>query len=234
MYSLNGVGKQYGVVSALRNVTCQIPLHGLVAIMGPSGSGKSTLLRMLSFVEVPDAGFINLQLDGRQFSSTAQLRPWPMVTCVFQKQFLWPHLTLRDNIALPLRAGGRAREVVEGKIKYVTDLFGMYSFIGRFPNEVSGGQAQRAALARALALDPQVILLDEAHVALDIEQQKALNDHLIMLREVRVAVIIVTHSIQFAKRYADIVVIVQDGAVTDVGGKELFLTSSYLQRTSEL
>ncbi|MDP2605453.1 MAG: ATP-binding cassette domain-containing protein [Deltaproteobacteria bacterium] len=230
MFILDNVEKHYGNVSVLKNISCQIPIDGFVVVMGPSGSGKSTLLRLLSFVETPDHGNVRLTLNGQEFESIKPTRPWPRVTCVFQKQFLWPHLTLRENIRLPLHAAGVHE--LESKLKSVINLFGMSAFVDRFPNEVSGGQAQRAALARALVLDPQLILIDEAHGGLDLEQQKILNDYLIKLRESGVALIIVTHSLEFARRYADRVVIVEDGTVTDVGTRDILERprSPYLRR----
>lgn len=230
MFILDNVEKRYGNVSVLKNISCKIPIDGFVVVMGPSGSGKSTLLRLLSFVETPDHGNVRLNLNGREFDSINSARPWPRLTCVFQKQFLWPHLTLRENISLPLHTAG-VREL-DSKLKSVIDLFGMSAFVDRFPNEVSGGQAQRAALARALVLDPQLILIDEAHGGLDLEQQKILNDYLIKLRESGVALIIVTHSLEFARRYADQVVIVEDGTVTDVGTRDILERpkSPYLRR----
>jgi ABC-type Fe3+/spermidine/putrescine transport system ATPase subunit len=220
MFSLDGVDKSYGSVAALRSLTCEIPTDRFVFVMGPSGSGKSTLLRLLSFVETPDRGSVSLMLDGREFNSVARDRPWPILTCVFQKQFLWPHLTLRQNIALPLR-NSDPREA-NSRLQRVIALLGMSAFVDRFPNEVSGGEAQRAALARALALNPRLILIDEAHGGLDLEQQKLLNEHLLGLRESGVGLVVVTHSLEFARSYADWVVVLEGGSVTDLGPRNTF------------
>jgi ABC-type Fe3+/spermidine/putrescine transport system ATPase subunit len=230
MYTLEGVQKCYGNNLVLREINCTIPLDGLVVIMGPSGAGKSTLLRLLSFLETPDRGSLRLEIGGQQFDSVRSERPWPIVTCVFQRQFLWPHLTLRDNIALPLRAA--AAIDIEAKLNAVIELFDMSSFVDRFPNEVSAGQAQRGALARALVLKPQIILLDEAHFGLDLEQQKILNDHLIKLRDSGVSLIVITHSLDFARKYAERIFIVEGGVVTETGGKGILKEpkSAYLRR----
>jgi len=234
MYALIGVGKTYGDSPVLKNISCEIPLDGLVTIMGPSGSGKSTLLRLLSFLEAPDVGDLRLQIGQRRFESRGADQPWPMVTLVFQRQFLWPHLTLRENIALPLRAARRPN--IEAKLRTVVDVFDMSSFVDRFPNEVSAGQAQRGALARAFVLDPQLVLLDEAHFGLDLEQQKILNDHLIALRDSGVALIVVTHSLDFARRYAERVVVVEDGTISEIGSKSILNQprSAYLRRATGL
>src|ERR1051326_1422528 len=227
MFILDNVEKYYGNVCVLKDISCEIPTDGLVVLMGPSGSGKSTLLRLLSLLETPDRGNVRLKLNGQEFESQKMIRPWPQVTCVFQKQFLWPHLTLHENIALPLLTARVPH--ANNKVKAVIDLFDMSSFVDRYPNEVSGGQAQRAALARALVLDPKLILIDEPHSGLDLAQQKILNDYLIKLRQSGVALIIVTHSLEFALRYADRVVVVEDGTIKDIGDKRIFHTpqSSY-------
>jgi ABC-type polar amino acid transport system ATPase subunit len=217
MYILDKIHKSYGHTCVLSDISCEIPTDGFVFILGPSGSGKSTLLRLLSFVEVPDDGVVRLELGGRRFDSAGSVRPWPQVTSVFQRQFLWPHLTLRGNITLPLR--GASAGDIESKLQRVIDLFDMSMFVDRFPNEVSGGQAQRAALARALVLNPQVVLIDEAHGGLDLEQQKILNEHLVMLRQSGVGLIVVTHSLEFARKYADRVIVIENGTITEAGPK---------------
>jgi glutamate transport system ATP-binding protein len=234
MYGLLQVEKHYGEIVVLRDITCDIPTEGLVAIMGPSGSGKSTLLRLLSFIELPDRGIVQLALNGDNFDSASEVRPWPRVTCVFQKQFLWPHLTLLQNILLPLEASD-SKDSAE-RVRKVVDLFDMADFISRFPNEVSGGQAQRAALARAFVLNPELILIDEAHSGLDLEQQAILNGHLLALRSSGVRLLIVTHSFEFARLYADQVVVLEDGSITEVISGKLIMQprTPYLQRATRL
>ena len=221
MYSLDNVHKSYGNTQVLTAIDLHVATDGFVFLMGPSGSGKSTLLRLLSFVETPDEGVVRLVVHGRRFDSVGDVRPWPTVTCVFQRQFLWPHLTLRENIVLPLRAAKSSR--IHERLRHVTRLFHMHDFIDRFPNQVSGGQAQRAALARALVLDPRIILIDEAHGGLDLEQQHILNDHLIRLNNSGVGLIIVTHSLEFARQYADQVIIVEKGMITEAGPKSIWV-----------
>jgi len=232
MYMLHEVEKRYGKSTVLQHITCTIPSNELVVMMGPSGAGKSTLLRLLSFIEVPDHGSVCLKLNGDLFDSAKNARPWPRITCVFQKQFLWPHLTLLDNLLLPLRAA-KQRDVKERVTKAI-ELFDMSDFINRYPNEVSGGQAQRVALARALVLDPELILIDEPHGGLDLEQQSVLNDHLLRLRSSGVGLIIATHSLEFTRQYADTVVTVENGTVAAVTIKEAFLhpSTEYLKRAT--
>jgi ABC-type polar amino acid transport system ATPase subunit len=229
MYKLQNVHKSYESVFALHDISCEIPTDRFVFVMGPSGSGKSTLLRLMSFVEEPDDGLVQLKLGNDVFNSTESERPWPRATCVFQKQFLWPHLTLRQNIQLPLNASGQRD--ADRKANHVIDLLDMHSFVDRYSNEVSGGQAQRAAIARALALEPELLLVDEAHGGLDLIQQQILNTYFLKLRASGVGLIIVTHSIGFARRFADLIIIIEDGRITELGGSKILEnpTSQFLQ-----
>lgn len=235
MYRLSDVDRSYGQCAVIRNATCSIPTDRLVAVMGPSGSGKSTLLRLLSFLEKPNRGAVTLNLHGDEFDSRLRARPWPRVTCVFQQQFLWPHLTLRENLILPLRAGGH--EEIDARVAHAVDLFGMSDFIGRYPNEVSGGQAQRVALARAFVLEPEIVLIDEPHSGLDLRQQSVLNRHLLALRQAGTGLIVVTHSMDFARQYAEDFVLLEEGIVTVSSSRKFWdLDSDYVRqvgRTSE-
>ncbi len=232
MYTLEAVDMSYGNVPVIRGISCKIPTKEFVFIMGPSGSGKSTLLRLLSFVEKPDAGRISLKLDGRSYESDEPLRPWPQLTCVFQRQFLWPHLTLRENISLPLKAYDL--DFIGDKLEAVIQLFDMSAFVDRYPNEVSGGQAQRAALARALVLEPKLILIDEAHGGLDPEQQVILNEYLLKLQRSGLGLIVVSHSLQFARRYADQIYVIENGLITDSGPRSILEhpSSPFLRRVT--
>lgn len=224
MYTLNNVHKLYGQTYALKDISSEIPTNKFVVVLGPSGCGKSTLLRQLSFIETPEKGHVHLELNGSVFSSIKPDRPWPRVTCVFQKQFLWPHLTLRENIELPLCHG--VTKNISDEVRRVTKLFDMSSFLDRFPNEVSGGQAQRVALARAFALNPELMLIDEAHGGLDLEQQQILNSHFIYLKQTGVGLIVVTHSLEFARRYADYVVVLEKGRMVESGPSSVFKNPS--------
>ena len=230
MYMIREVAKSYGESIVLRSINCTFEAGAISVVLGPSGCGKSTLLRLMSFLEMPDAGDVTLEAAGRVFKSTdAPLSPWPIVTCVFQRQFLWPHLTLRQNILLPLNSRGRDSYQTANR---VIELFDMESFVDRFPNEVSGGQAQRAALARAFALEPSFILLDEAHSYLDLEQQGALNTHLGILRRRGIGLVVVTHSLHFASNLADKIIVLDDGEVVEEGSRDLLRAprSAFLRR----
>jgi ABC-type Fe3+/spermidine/putrescine transport system ATPase subunit len=223
MFILENISKSYGPIRALDKININIPSNNFVVILGPSGCGKSTLLRQLSFIEIPDQGIVMLNLNGATFKSDSTKRPWPKLTCVFQKQFLWPHLTLKENIELPLKNNQRS---TPAEVEKIIEQFEMEGFINRYPNEVSGGQAQRAALVRAFVLKPEIMLIDEAHGGLDLEQQHILNSHFVSLKHTGVGLIIVTHSLEFAQKYADFIVVLENGRVTDSGDQSIFKNPS--------
>jgi len=235
MYFLRHVGKAYSGVEVFRDLNCQIPTDKFVFIVGPSGSGKSTLLRLLCFVDEPTLGDVELVLGQTTYSTENGQRPWPRITCVFQRQFLWPHLTIRQNITLPLVKRDEVDQSV--RLQAVVNLFGMSGYLDRYPNEVSGGEAQRAALARAFVLKPELILIDEVHGGLDIEQQMAVNRHLVMLRNTGVGLIVVTHSWAFAEQYADLVLVVENHTVTALPARDGHVDESrspFLARLAKL
>ena len=195
MLSAYEISKSYGSVCALDEVSIEIEQGALTIVFGPSGSGKSTLLRLLTLLEQPDKGRITIGDTTYDFPHKGPIKPpWPQVTAVFQQHFLWPHKTLRDNILLPLK--NRYSQNNKNLVGDLISQFEMEAFIDRYPNQVSGGQRQRAAIARALALQPGCILLDEATSALDIEQVNTLVKILSnLLLEKNMAVFLITHSI---------------------------------------
>lgn len=209
----------------LRDVNIDVRPGHITALIGPSGAGKTTLIRALSFLDPPDQGEITLDGVSHKFPPTNHKHPspWPFLTVVFQQLFLWPHLSLYRNITLPLinkENDGRNHELLEELI----DRFEMRGFVHRFPNQVSLGQRQRAALARALVLDPKYVLLDEITSALDVEQVAALLGYLQILRERNIGILLVTHLLNFARRAADQIVFLDNGQVIECGGPELLDT----------
>lgn len=190
----------------------------ITCVIGPSGTGKTTLLRALSLLDYPDAGRISV--DGRDYdfplAPKAKITPpWPDVTTVFQSLFLWPHLTLRENIMLPARQRNLNTEKdIEGLIK----LFEMGHFIDNHPNEASIGQRQRVARARARILNPRYILMDEITSALDIEQTARILTKLEHLKERNIGMFLITHAIGFAKRAGDHILFMDQGTIAEQGG----------------
>lgn len=216
------IKKSYGGNEVLRGVGITVEPGKITALIGPSGGGKTTLLRALALLDAPDSGTVVLDDTTYDFPLEQGRRitpPWPRVTVVFQQLFLWPHLTLRENIALPVKK--RNPSAGNGHLEELIEAFDMSHFIDRHPNEASIGQRQRAALARALVLDPAYVLLDEITSSLDVEQVSAILSHLQALRDRGIGILVITHLIGFAKRAADRVVFLDEGEVIEDGGPEL-------------
>lgn len=222
MLSAHAISKSQGGRPVLSGVDAVVKPGGLTAVVGPSGSGKSTLLRALALTDPPDAG--RIEVDGRAYAFPASgelAPPWPEVTVVFQQFFLWPHLTLRGNIELPLRCARKPEAEIAETVAGLAKTFAMDEFLDRHPNEVSGGQQQRAALARALALKPRYLFLDEITSALDLEQSRVLFGHLRELREEGIGLLLVTHFLGFVREEADAVLFLDGGTVSEAGGREI-------------
>ncbi len=216
------IAKTSGNKQLLKNVSLSIRPGEITALIGPSGAGKTTLLKALSLLEIPDSG--NLLIDDLTYSFPFRKNqkvapPWPKLTVVFQQLFLWPHLTLRKNITLPL--GNHLDEPTSARLEQLIDRFKMREFIDRHPNETSIGQRQRAALVRALVLNPKYILLDEITSSLDVEQVAYILSELRVMQEQGIGILLVTHLLHFAREAADSIVFMEHGKVIESGGKEV-------------
>lgn len=155
--------KRYGDFVALDHVDFVVPTGSLTALLGPSGSGKSTLLRTIAGLDQPDTGTITI--NGRDVTRVPPQRRG--IGFVFQHYAAFKHLTVRDNVAFGLKIRKRPKAEIKAKVDNLLQVVGLSGFQSRYPNQLSGGQRQRMALARALAVDPEVLLLDEPFGALD-------------------------------------------------------------------
>jgi len=212
--TVRGVSKRFGTFAALEDVSVDIPTGSLTALLGPSGGGKSTLLRIIAGLESPDEGAV--QIDGRDSTSLPPQRR--NVGFVFQHYAAFKHMTVARNVAFGLEIRKRPKADVARRVKELLDLVHLGQFADRYPAQLSGGQRQRMALARALAPQPDVLLLDEPFGALDAQVRKELRDWLRRLHdEVHVTTVFVTHDQEEAMEVADEIVVINHGRVEQIG-----------------
>jgi sulfate transport system ATP-binding protein len=208
------VTKRFGDFVALDNVSVAIPEGSLTALLGPSGSGKSTLLRVIAGLEEPDSGQVLLG-DEDVTHQPARARG---VGMVFQHYAAFKHMTVWDNVAFGLTVRKRPKSEIRMRVHELLELVQLEGLAERYPAQLSGGQRQRMALARALAVEPQVLLLDEPFGALDARVRKELRAWLRRLHEeVHVTTIIVTHDQEEAMEVAGQIVVINNGRVEQVG-----------------
>jgi sulfate transport system ATP-binding protein len=216
--SIRGISKRFGSFVALDDIELEIPTGELVALLGPSGCGKTTLLRIIAGMESADAGQIHF--SGTEATSLhARERK---VGFVFQHYALFRHMTVFENVAFGLRVKSKKSRPAEAAIRRkVMDLLGLVQLdwlAERYPSQLSGGQRQRIALARALAVEPEVLLLDEPFGALDTKVRKELRRWLRGLHdEMHISSVFVTHDQEEALEVADRVVVMNHGRIEQIG-----------------
>ena len=218
--SVRDVHKQFGEFAALDGVSVEVERGSLTALLGPSGSGKSTLLRLIAGLDTPDRGAIFI---GEQ-DVTGQPPQQREVGFVFQHYAAFKHMTVHDNVAFGLRIRKRPKAQIAERVAQLLDLVQLDGLAHRYPSQLSGGQRQRMGLARALAVDPEVLLLDEPFGALDARVRTELRAWLRRLHdETRTTTVIVTHAQEEAMEVADEVVVMNRGRVEQVAGpRELY------------
>jgi polar amino acid transport system ATP-binding protein len=212
------MGKRYGDHHALRDVTLSIPEFQSLAVIGPSGGGKTTLLRIVAGLAVPDSG--ELSLDGQRvdFSERALLAHRRSIGTVFQAYNLFPHLTARQNVELPLvKVHGLSTAEAHDIVATLFERFQLLPHADRRPAELSGGQQQRVAIVRAIAIKPRFFVFDEPTSALDPEMTAEVLDFIAELRREGRDLIIVTHNMVFAREVSDRCVFIAEGRVVEEG-----------------
>ncbi len=208
------VTKRFGSFTALDDVSVEVPGGSLVALLGPSGSGKSTLLRVIAGLERPDSGTV--LLDGVEVTSVPTQRRG--VGFVFQHYAAFKHMTVRENVAFGLKLRRLPRQEVRRRVDELLELVQLVGLADRYPAQLSGGQRQRMALARALAVEPKVLLLDEPFGALDARVRAELRAWLRRLHdEMHVTSVFVTHDQEEAMELADRIVLMNHGRIEQVG-----------------
>ena len=214
MISAKAIEKSYGDFKALHDVSVDVPRGSLTALLGPSGSGKSTLLRVIAGLEVPDAGTV--LIEGRDVTSVPPQRRG--IGFVFQHYAAFKHMTVAQNVAFGLQVRKRPKDEIRAKVDELLKLVHLGGWADRYPGNLSGGQRQRMALARALAVEPSVLLLDEPFGALDARVREELRSWLRRLHdELHVTTVFVTHDQREAMEVSDQVVVLNEGRVEQVG-----------------
>ena len=215
---VRNLNKKFGATVVCDDVSLDIPAGELVALLGPSGSGKTTLLRIIAGLETPDSGSVHFHGEDATFADVRERQ----VGFVFQHYALFGHMTIFENVAFGLRVRPKAERPseaqIEAKVMELLKLVQLDWIADRYPHQLSGGQRQRIALARALAVEPKVLLLDEPFGALDAKVRKELRRWLRRLHdEMHVTSVFVTHDQEEAMEVADRVVVMNHGRIEQEG-----------------
>lgn len=214
---IRGINKNFGDFAALGDIDLSVPTGQLTALLGPSGGGKSTLLRIIAGLETADSGTI--EIEGVDATGLPPRRR--NVGFVFQHYAAFKHMSVEKNVAFGLEIRKRPKPEIRKRVNELLELVHLEQFAHRLPAQLSGGQRQRMALARALAVEPSVLLLDEPFGALDAKVRKELRDWLRRLHDqVHVTTVFVTHDQEEALEVADRIAVINDGRIEQVGSPE--------------
>ncbi|MGO1437388.1 MAG: amino acid ABC transporter ATP-binding protein [Candidatus Corynebacterium faecigallinarum] len=231
---MSGVNKYFGDFQALKDINLDIPAGQVVVVLGPSGSGKSTLCRTINRLETIDSGeiHINGELLPEEGKDLARLRS--EVGMVFQSFNLFSHMTIRDNITLgPLKVRKTPKAEANKAADRLLDRVGIAVQAEKYPAQLSGGQQQRVAIARSLAMEPKVMLFDEPTSALDPEMINEVLDVMADLAAGGMTMVVVTHEMGFARKAADRILFMADGAIVEDTDPETFFTNPESDRAKD-
>ncbi|MDX0018393.1 ATP-binding cassette domain-containing protein [Sinorhizobium meliloti] len=233
---LKSLSKHYGTHTVLDGIDLDVRSGEVLAIIGPSGSGKSTLLRCINYLEPPDGGMISIgatTIDAARPIARAELSSLRRrVGMVFQSFNLFPHMSVLRNVSLAQeRVLGRSRKEADERSMMLLKRVGLADKAGQFPVRCSGGQQQRIAIARALALNPEIMLFDEPTSALDPELGLEVLAVMRELAESGMTMIVVTHEMGFAENVSDTVMIMADGRIVEKGPSKEVMRNPQEERT---
>ena len=231
---LEDVHKSFGKIEVLRGIDLEVAEHEVVCLIGASGSGKSTLLRCVNLLEPIDSG--RIFVDGSEITARGidvnSVRRG--IGIVFQAFNLFPHMSVLDNVTLgPRKALGESTAEAEERAKQLLDRFGLADKAAEYPDRLSGGQQQRAAIVRALAMRPQLLLLDEVTSALDPELVGEVLDVIRELATGGMTMAIATHEMAFAREIAGQVCFLDEGVILEQGSPEQIFSSPVQPRTQQ-
>lgn len=234
MISLRDVNKHFGEYHALRDINLSVPAGQVVVLLGPSGSGKSTLCRTINRLETIDSGeiHINGELLPEEGKDLAKLRA--DVGMVFQSFNLFSHMTILDNVTLaPMKVRNQSKAQAKKRAMELLERVGIAAQAEKYPAQLSGGQQQRVAIARALAMDPKVMLFDEPTSALDPEMINEVLEVMADLARSGMTMVCVTHEMGFARKVANRVLFMADGAIEEDTTPENFFTNPESDRAKD-
>ncbi|EQF26580.1 ABC transporter family protein [Clostridioides difficile CD160] len=216
MITIKNLSKSFGDLNVLKNIDLEIAKGEIMVIVGPSGSGKSTLLRCMNLLEIPTGGEIIFEGKNLVDKKTNIDEIRQNIGMVFQNFNLFPHKTILDNITLaPIKLKKMTKEEAEKKAEVLLSRVGLLDKKDSYPSQLSGGQKQRIAIARALAMEPDMMLFDEPTSALDPEMVNEVLDVIKELAKEGMTMAIVTHEMGFAKEVADRVIFIDGGSVLE-------------------
>ncbi|QMV42400.1 amino acid ABC transporter ATP-binding protein [Cohnella cholangitidis] len=233
MINVSNLTKDFGKVQVLKGISTQVNKGEVVALIGPSGSGKSTFLRCLNLLEIPTSGTI--AIDGVELTNpkadVARIRQ--RIGMVFQHFHLFPHMTVLDNITFaPVEVKGLSVEAARSKAHELLARVGLSDKADSFPSRLSGGQKQRVAIARSLAMEPDIMLFDEPTSALDPEMVKEVLNVIRGLADSGMTMLIVTHEMKFAREAADTIYFLDNGKLVERATPERFFSQPESERAA--
>lgn len=234
MIKVQDLHKKFGALHVLKGISTEIPLGSVVAIIGPSGCGKSTFLRCINRLEVPTSGHITI--DGTDITdpSTDILKVRQRVGMVFQHFNIFPHMTVLQNlIYAPLKVKKVPKDQALAKAHELLDRVGLSDKADVYPSRLSGGQKQRVAIARSLAMEPQVMLFDEPTSALDPEMVREVLDVMKSLAQSHMTMAIVTHEMGFAREVADRICFFDSGLLVEDAPPAEFFSNPQSERAKQ-
>ena len=214
---LKNISHWYSDNRVLDNLNLEIEKNKITYILGSSGSGKTTILRLIAGLEMPDEGEIYIQNIKVSEANRIIVVPGKRrLGYIFQDLALWPHLTVYENIAFGLKNMNKSE--VEGEVKGILSLFGLNGSLKKFPHQLSGGQQQMVAIARALALKPEILLMDEPLASLDVKSKRKILDYIVSIKErYNLTIVYVTHDHREAFAIADKIVVINEGKIQESG-----------------
>jgi L-cystine transport system ATP-binding protein len=236
MISIKGLYKQFGQLEVLKGIDLEVEKGKVVVVIGPSGSGKTTMLRCLNVLETPTNGLISIEGQSLDFSKTVakkNISTFRRLTgMVFQNYNLFPHKTALENVMEgPVVVKGESKEAARNKALSLLEKVGLGDKVDYYPAQLSGGQQQRVGIARALAMEPEVMLFDEPTSALDPELVGEVLKVMKDLAAEGMTMIVVTHEMRFAREAADEVIFMDQGVVVERDKPEVIFTQPKEERT---